>query len=70
MSSVIYSGTMDQYFRRCADENARERELYRIQRLEALPACDMPDGCGARAGETCEAGCPSLATLEAAADVR
>ena len=27
----------------------------------AAPACDMPDGCGAAAGQPCEPGCPSLA---------
>jgi hypothetical protein len=29
------------------------------------PACDMVDGCGAAAGQSCEPGCPSLATDEA-----
>lgn len=30
-------------------------------RFHDAPACDMPDGCGAPAGEPCEPGCPSLA---------
>ena len=31
---------------------------------EAIPACDMPDGCGAAAGTACAPGCPSRATDE------
>jgi N12 class adenine-specific DNA methylase len=33
-------------------------------RVTELAACDMPDGCGAAAGEPCLPGCPSRATDE------
>lgn len=32
--------------------------------LNPAPACDMPDGCGAPAGQPCQPGCPSIATDE------
>jgi hypothetical protein len=28
---------------------------------ESIPACDLPDGCGAAAGTACAVGCPSRA---------
>lgn len=68
----VYHGAQRPAFATITGEGPRE-DTYRVIRgewhmtyhgseLDPAPACDMPDGCGARAGETCEPGCPSLAT--------
>jgi hypothetical protein len=42
----------------------RQIDHYIAVRRENIPACDMPDGCGAAAGTACATGCPSRATDE------